>query len=259
MTDFYTIDNAKKFKWSSVSGDINPERRDKLDQYLVGKKILDAGCGGGAYVEYLAQQGFDVTGIDKHQQFLELAREKGRLGTYLQGDITHFPFSDQTFDCSYCFDVLEHVDDYRAILELARVTKYRLILAVPKEDQIMHNFNLTFLHYQDKTHLRNYTEESLQDLCRKVSRLEIQIIPELAVPLPSLVDRLVDFHLEEAYKREIEVLSRESRIEKLIRAFTFRQKKSPPTFENSLTARFAQEVSCPKIYTGLVAIVELEH
>ncbi|KAF3885779.1 class I SAM-dependent methyltransferase [Tolypothrix bouteillei] len=162
MNNLYTIENAEKFNWSSVSGQLNPERVSHLDKYLIGKKILDAGCGGGAYVEFLSQKNLEVTGVDKYEHFLQVARQKGKLGTYIQADITNLPFPDKVFDCTYCYDVLEHIDDQAAIKELIRVTSKRLIVAVPQEDEIMKKFNLTFLHYQDKTHLRNYTENSLK-------------------------------------------------------------------------------------------------
>lgn len=193
MNDHYSLENAQKFKWSSISGNLNPERVSHLETYLLGQKVLDAGCGGGAYVEFLSRKGLEVTGIDKYEEFLQVAREQGRQGTYVQGDLTHLPFSDKTFDCTYCFDVLEHIDDQLAIQELARVTKKRLIIAVPKEDEIMHNFNLTFLHYQDKTHLRNYTESSLKILVSKIMYSKIAIFSELAIPTSYVVQEMIEF------------------------------------------------------------------
>ena len=133
----YSLENAKKFNWSSISGNLNAERVSHLENYLVGNKILDAGCGGGAYVEFLSHKGHEVTGIDKYDEFLKVAREQGREGNYVQGDLTNLPFADKAFDCTFCFDVLEHIDDLLAIKELARVTKKRLIIAVPKEDEVM--------------------------------------------------------------------------------------------------------------------------
>ncbi len=191
MQEFYSVENAEKFNWSSISGNLNPERVSHLEKYLVGKKILDAGCGGGAYVEFLSQQGLEVTGVDKYEQFLQVAREKGRLGTYVQGDVTNLPFPDKAFDCTYCYDVLEHVDDRVAIKELIRVTSQRLIIAVPQEDEVMNTFNLTFLHYQDKTHLRNYTEASLKKLIIDNGISNITIFPELFIPTRSLVNEMI--------------------------------------------------------------------
>jgi 2-polyprenyl-3-methyl-5-hydroxy-6-metoxy-1,4-benzoquinol methylase len=54
----YSLENAEKFKWSSVSGDLNPERISYLRKYIVGSRVLDAGCGGGGYVDFLCRRGF---------------------------------------------------------------------------------------------------------------------------------------------------------------------------------------------------------
>ncbi len=230
MQEFYSVENAEKFNWSSISGNLNPERVSHLEKYLVGKKILDAGCGGGAYVEFLSQKGLEVTGVDKYEQFLQVARQKGRLGTYVQGDVTNLPFPDKAFDCTYCYDVLEHVDDQVAIKELIRVTSQRLIIAVPQEDEIMNTFNLTFLHYQDKTHLRNYTEASLKKLIIDNGISNLTIFPELFIPTRSLVNEMI-------LKPQTE-----NRWQK---------------FSSQLLNQLLAKVSYKQINTGLVAVINL--
>ena len=165
-----------------MTGNLHPERVRHLQSYLCGHSILDAGCGGGAFVEYLAGQGFDVTGVDYHEMFLEVARSKAEAkGIYIQGDITNLPFPDKSFDCTYCFDVLEHIDDQKALRELLRVTRNRVILAVPATD--LNNFQeaLTFYHYQDLTHLRTYTRESLAELFHSLGQQHFEIFPEIPV------------------------------------------------------------------------------
>jgi SAM-dependent methyltransferase len=257
MDELYSIENAQKFNWSSVSGNLNSERVSHLEKYLIGKKILDAGCGGGAYVEFLAQKGLEVTGLDKHDQFLQLAREEGRIGTYIQGDITNLPFPDKAFDCTYCFDVLEHVNDNLAIKELARVTANRLIIAVPKEDEVMHNFNLTFLHYQDKTHLRNYTESSLKELFCNINNCNIKIFPELAIPTQNLVRELIQFNVDDFAKNHM----RSSILKiKLRRFFGFGNSNSQSLYQefyDFLTNDLLDKASYQDIPTGLVAVVDL--
>ena len=52
----YTLENAKLFGWNSVSGELLPERVELLNKYVVGKTVLDAGCGG-AFVDYLNGHG----------------------------------------------------------------------------------------------------------------------------------------------------------------------------------------------------------
>jgi SAM-dependent methyltransferase len=230
----YTVGNALRFGWSSITGQLNPERTASLDAYVIGSTVLDAGCGGGAYVEYLARRGLEVTGCDKHEQFLEVASSRAQLGHYVKGDITSLEFPDERFDCTFCFDVLEHVDDQRAIRELARVTRQRLILAVPKEDDTMPRFNLSFLPYRDPTHLRYYTEESLGELVSSVQPRGYSVYPELAVPARELVWAMLGL--------DRDVLGGKSPAERL---------------RTSLLARLLGTARYVSVYTGLVAVVDL--
>jgi len=236
MQDLYSLENTKKFNWSSVSGDLNPERVSHLRTYLLGRKILDAGCGGGAYAEFLSKEGFKVTGVDKHEQFLHLIQNTNPRGTYIQGDITELPLTDKEFDCIYCFDVLEHVDDKAAIRELARITKQRLIIAVPKDDDDIQRFGITFAHYQDKTHLRNYTEDSLRSLLRIIEPSNVDVFLELLIPAKKLICEMLDFNIQASGLSYIYKRVSNSLLYRLLNINIFSYKQ---------------------IYTGLVAVVDL--
>lgn len=249
----YSLANAQKFNWSSISGDLNSERVSHLETYIVGNKILDAGCGGGAYVEFLSQKGLEVTGVDKYDQFLRVAKEQGQKGTYIQRDITNLDFSDNSFDCTYCFDVLEHVDDTTAIQELARVTNNRLIIAVPKEDEVMHKFNLTFLHYQDKTHLRNYTEQSLKELIATINYSKVIVFLELQVPLKTLVERMI---LINGLKTKQKFNFNQNIMINKLANFVFSKLLNKVSYQEIFT-RLLDQTSYHEVFTGLVAIVDL--
>jgi 2-polyprenyl-3-methyl-5-hydroxy-6-metoxy-1,4-benzoquinol methylase len=162
----YSIENARTFGWNSISGELIPERRRLLDDFVVGTTVLDAGCGGGGFVDYLSQRGFVSTGIEKHRMFLDLGRQRGFHGSFVQCDLSKpLPFRDRSFDTTICLDVLEHVeDDSTAIRELARVTRKRLVIAVPHEDTRMPKYRLIYYPYRDPTHLRYYTRDSLEAL-----------------------------------------------------------------------------------------------
>ena len=189
----YTLENAKLFGWDSVSGNLLPERVDLLRQYVVGTTVLDAGCGGGAFVDYLARQGFQAVGMDKHAVFLNVARERCFRGTFVQGDLAErLPFADRSFDTTICLDVLEHVwDDTQTIRELARVTRRRLVVAVPQEDQWMWRYRLIFYPYRDPTHRRYYTPESLRALANSIRPARVEVFGEQKIHLQDLALQLL--------------------------------------------------------------------
>ena len=70
--------------------DINPLRAGWIDEHagVMGKSVLDVGCGGGLLCEALAHRGASVTGIDMGEAPLAVARlhqlESGVEVDYLQ-------------------------------------------------------------------------------------------------------------------------------------------------------------------------------
>lgn len=88
---------------------------------LAGKRILDAGCGVGAFSEPLARQN-EVYGVDFSEKSLQFAAARG-LKT-MSGDLQALQFPGDTFDVVLCIGVIQLIADYRPVLkELARVVK----------------------------------------------------------------------------------------------------------------------------------------
>jgi ubiquinone/menaquinone biosynthesis C-methylase UbiE len=69
-----------------------------------GAGILEVAPGPGFFAVELAKRGFRVTGLDISHTMVEIAREN-RAGLeidFRQGDITHAPFDDESFDFVIC-------------------------------------------------------------------------------------------------------------------------------------------------------------
>jgi 2-polyprenyl-3-methyl-5-hydroxy-6-metoxy-1,4-benzoquinol methylase len=229
--DAYSLENARKFQWSSITGELNPERVAHLDRYLLGDFFLDAGCAGGAYSERLRAKGFNVTGVDKMLEFLETI-PVDRQHFYKQADITNLPFEDKYFDSTYCFDVLEHVDDVTALKELIRVTKRRLIITVPHENySVFQKCNLTLLTYQDPTHLRYYNTESLEKLIQSTTDSSFKVFGEIHVPVRYLCSELIKGERKLSFSYAVRRVAAF-----LIKALLYSMKQSDSSFYSSLVA-----------------------
>ena len=100
------------------------------------RSILDAGCGEGINLLTLCMEGdWELEGLELTADRLTIAREAlpGRV-QLRQGDVERLPYDDDSFDLVLGTEVLEHVDDpVRALREMARVSRRRLILSVPRE------------------------------------------------------------------------------------------------------------------------------
>ena len=192
----YSLSNAEKFGWAGfTSTPLLPGRLNFLERHILGKTVLDAGCGSGAFADHFARHGYNMTGIDNHDFCLAAATNQGYSGRFLQADITkQLPFDDKFFDTTYCCDVLEHVDDYAAIKELCRVTRRRIIFTVPQDAGVLTQFRLLPSPYQDPTHLRYYTKESVLTLATSVGPVSVTVEGEQLVDIPALMWKYLKPH-----------------------------------------------------------------
>lgn len=91
------------------------------------KKVLDAGCGSGAFSKFLYEQGFtSIVGVDISDKLIEIAnkREKGKI-SFLCGDMLKLPFESNSFDIIFCGASLHHIPHHldKAVCEFFRVLR----------------------------------------------------------------------------------------------------------------------------------------
>lgn len=121
-----------------------------------GARVLDLGCGTGANFEVVASRGISI-GCDSSRLALSFASERGDYAGLIGGDGTALPFADHSFHGVFATDILEHLDDAAAAVEIRRVLRPRgwAVITVPAfqslwgpQDEASH-------------HLRRYTRSSL--------------------------------------------------------------------------------------------------
>ena len=116
------------FWWFVGMREITAMLLDPVCQSTPYKLILDAGCGTGGNLEWLARyaRGGRVVGVDLASEALKFCRE--RACKYLaQASVTDLPFADSLFDVITSFDVLVQLPgeraDERAMREMYRVLR----------------------------------------------------------------------------------------------------------------------------------------
>lgn len=102
--------------------------RDHFGADLSHVRLLDIGCGGGVLAEEFARLGCQVTGIDVAAESIEVARAHARTQglsiDYQTGSAAQLPFDGSSFEVVSCCDVLEHIQNWEAvIIEVERVLK----------------------------------------------------------------------------------------------------------------------------------------
>lgn len=77
---------------------------------LAGRRVLDVGCGDGAYSVTAAERGGIVTGIDSSEDMLAAARHRAeRVGhsvSFVTADAERLPFADRSFDVIFAITLL---------------------------------------------------------------------------------------------------------------------------------------------------------
>lgn len=125
-------------------------------QFVLAKRVLDAGCGSGYGCEIIHQNGASyVSGCDVSQAAIKFARQRySNIARFSLQGITHMPkYQTNTFDVSISSEVLEHVKEYgveyKTIEELKRVTKLGglVIIGTPNSELLgSHGFSFDELN-----------------------------------------------------------------------------------------------------------------
>jgi SAM-dependent methyltransferase len=179
-------------EWGTAPGFVGPRHalreRLLLRELLArrpGRRVLDAGAGGGSFARLLSQRGFAVTATDASPSAVAVLRAGGVDA--VEADVSALPFDDGAFDAVVLGEVLEHVEhDGTALAEVARVLCPAgvLALSVPR--------NPAWFGASDRWagHVRRYTKEALLDVVRGAGFESVRCRP-WGFPVSTLYHRFV--------------------------------------------------------------------
>ena len=168
---------------------------DYLPADLRGRRILDAGCGTGAFAVEAAKRGAFVTAIDLSPTLIQLARERlpSRLGA---GEIT-FHVGDMLdpslgrFDHVVAMDSLIHyraADTVRALSQLAfRIDRSMVFTFAPRTPV------LAMMHAAGRLFPRGDRAPSIEPVSERALLRGIEAAPDLALWQPARTKRVNSF------------------------------------------------------------------
>lgn len=151
--------------------------------------VLDAGCGDGHNLEWLARAGGDVWGCDRHLDRLARAVDRpGSQGVAL-ADLLDLAVDDEAIDVLFCNHVIEHIpDDVGALRELARITKPSgtIILGVPNEGAAMWRvaYAIEPRFRRGTDHVHFYTADEIASRCERAG-LVVRHVEHIGWGVPS--------------------------------------------------------------------------
>lgn len=96
-------------------------------QYILGKKVLDVGCGLAYGTTSMSNYALDITGIDYDRDTIEINKNKHKQHSNIHFQLNEVPpitQPDEFFDVVTVFQFIEHIHDRKSLLrEAQRVLK----------------------------------------------------------------------------------------------------------------------------------------
>lgn len=131
-----------------------------------GKKVIDLGCGTGYGSAELAQLAQHVTGVDCASEAIAQARAEFQRPNlqYEVARLEELPFADESFQLAVCFEVIEHLEDYRALLKEARrvlAPSGQLIISTPNVEYYAESRKL---NGPNPFHVHEFSYEEFRDV-----------------------------------------------------------------------------------------------
>jgi 2-polyprenyl-3-methyl-5-hydroxy-6-metoxy-1,4-benzoquinol methylase len=163
------MDDWREDVWRSVPEDAEPERFAARRAFLLahvtpGSRVLDLGCGDGAFAAAIAGAGATVTMADVAHEALRRARGRvpGAEAVALDEGAS-LPFAEDAFDVVWAGEVLEHVADVVGLLaEVRRVLRWggTLVATTPWHGRLVAG---TDRHFDPRAdHLRFFSARTLR-------------------------------------------------------------------------------------------------
>lgn len=90
-----------------------------------GSRLLEAGCGSGRWLRFLADRGYDIVGLEYKRETLGMVRRAWPDLPVVTGDCETSPFRDGSFDGALSFGVVEHWREgpQRPLADLMRILR----------------------------------------------------------------------------------------------------------------------------------------
>jgi methionine biosynthesis protein MetW len=194
-----------QYEWESHINNMLRIFDENLKTYSP-NNILDVGCGNGDRTIRIANHfNIDIRnayGVDYDEQNV-IASKKRFNAKKIDLETDDLPYEDNTFDLAICNQVLEHLKNYRKVIDdLIRVTKGGGYIAVgiPNLAHLINRIYLLFgiqpmcIHL-DGPHVRSFTHKSFVKMLDSLQGIElIDYKGALMYPLPLIAAKFLSKH-----------------------------------------------------------------
>jgi cyclopropane fatty-acyl-phospholipid synthase-like methyltransferase len=82
----------------------------RIEGMTAGRRLLDAGCGAGGFLNFAAKSGWTVSGLDASEAAVRYSVETHHLNVAL-ADLNRYELPQKSYDVIWAFHVIEHLSD----------------------------------------------------------------------------------------------------------------------------------------------------
>ena len=176
------MDDWREHVWRSVPEDAEPERFAPRRAFLLahvapGDRVLDLGCGDGAFAAAIARAGAVVTMADVAREAVRRARARvPDAEAVVLEEGAPLPFAEDAFDVVWAGETLEHVADVVGLLaEVRRVLRWggTLVATTPWHARLVAG---TDRHFDPRAdHLRFFSARTLREVVADAGFADVDV------------------------------------------------------------------------------------
>jgi len=190
------VEDWRDAVWRAVPEGAEPERFAErrgllLAHVAAGDRVLDLGCGDGAFAAALTGAGAGVTAADVSAEAARRTRERApgaRVVRLTEG--AALPFDEDSFDLVWAGETLEHVADVTGLLaEVRRVLAWggALVVTTPNTSRLGVAFDALRGRLESRLdpradHLRFFTARTLAAMLRDAGFAEVDVCARGGLP-----------------------------------------------------------------------------
>lgn len=150
-----------------------------LNRNVLGKKLLDIGCGTGHFLDLAKKKGYEVTGLEPDEDAREFAKKHHGIETLPLE--TLYELANDSFDAITMWHVLEHVynlkEDVNQICNILKPNGF-LYIAVPNRSSWDAGYyNKYWAAYDVPRHLYHFRKEDVVNLFNSKDLQLKEVIP----------------------------------------------------------------------------------
>ncbi len=150
-----------RYRESTRDFRIEAEILYKMLKLEPGLRILEVGCGGGAFLAYLEKKGYRAVGVDILEKSVELASQRAKSCEVICGDALKLPFESASFDRLVSHHLVEHLEDLSVALEeWKRVLKPGGVIAICTPNRLYPSPRI----FEDPSHVHIYDRSELESV-----------------------------------------------------------------------------------------------